>query len=129
MTLRCRICSAAEVASRTLDDLVFSSLEVLTCEEATERSFSNLQEAVDDWFAPDLKPDTFQWQCGKCHAQQPLECRNSPESPPVLVIRLKQRVYTWKSRKATHRNPGVPVTGDWIPQRRDNDLLLNDIIR
>ena len=90
MTLKCRVCSQSEVAIRSLDDLVFCSLEVLTREETTERSFSNLQEAVDDWFAPDLKPDTFHWQCGKCHAQQPLECRNSPELPPVLVIGLKQ---------------------------------------
>ena len=42
MTLQCQVCSQSEPATRSEDDLVFSSLEVCPREKRTEQSFSNL---------------------------------------------------------------------------------------
>ena len=129
MTYQCSRCSTIEVAERTPEDLTFRLLEVLPCAEVTERPFSTLQEAVDDWFSPDQKPDTFNWQCGECQARGPWENRNGPELPPVLVIGLKQWKYTCMSEETDQQTPDLAVAGDWLPTRRDNDLLLNDTIQ
>ena len=129
MTYQCSRCSTIEVAERTPEDLTFRLLEVLPCAEVTERPFSNLQEAVDDWFTPDQKPDTFNWKCGKCQARGPWENRNGPDLPPVLVIGLKQWIYAWMSKEPDPQTPGLAVDHDWLPTRRDNDLLLNDTIQ
>ena len=98
MSFQCRVCSHSEPAARTEDALVFYSLQVASFHKRTDQSFSNLQEAVDDYFVPNLMDVDFNWQCSKCPARQPLECWNSPELPPVLVIGLSQWVFTISGR-------------------------------
>ena len=46
MTYQCSSCSRVDVADRTPEDLVFSSLDVLTCDEATERSFQTFKKPL-----------------------------------------------------------------------------------